>query len=95
MIIGVGIAEKMLQNYGMDWKSDWIRTNAHFLLGYNEPDYGNGHNHPHMISANQAAIDWVQVQKVADLFDPPLQLVGPAVSSSGPDAWTADGVSEW
>jgi hypothetical protein len=27
--------------------------------------------------------------------DPPLILVGPAVSSAGPDAWDANGASTW
>jgi hypothetical protein len=31
-----------------DWLKEWKASNVHYLLGFNEPDYGNGHNHPHM-----------------------------------------------
>ena len=92
MIIGIGVApNKLSPTFVEDWKS----TNAQYLLGYNEPDYGNGHNHPHMMSPADAAKDWPNVQKVAAMFDPPLQLVAPAVSSSGTDAWDVDGASPW
>ena len=94
MIIGANIAEGMLADNGSSWVGDWEATNVHFLLGYNEPDFGHG-QHPHQVAAAAAARDWVNVQKVAALFDPPLQLVGPAVSNSGPDAWDADGASLW
>jgi hypothetical protein len=33
---------------------------------YNEPDPGNGHNHPHMVAPAHAAKDWVKVQTAAD-----------------------------
>jgi len=74
---------------------EWASANARYLLGYNEPDYGNGKNHPHMCSPADAAKDWPLVQAVAAQFNPPLILVAPAVSSSGPDAWDEDGASQW
>ena len=45
--------------------SEWASRNAHYLLGYNEPDYGNGHNHPHMCSPAAAAADWPNLQASA------------------------------
>lgn len=94
MVIGVGSKVKTEAI-----KQRWIAANAHYLLGYNEPDYGNGHNHPHMATPAQAAEDWPVVQEVADQFSPPLILVGPAVSSGaesgGSDAWDANGKSTW
>lgn len=41
-----------------DFQKVWADSNAHYILGYNEPDYGNGHNHPHMCSPQQAAENW-------------------------------------
>lgn len=60
-----------------------MAANAHYLLGYNEPDPGNGHNHPHMVSPAAAARDWVMVQAAAEQLG--LQLVSPAVSTTGVD----------
>eukprot|EP00937_MAST-01D_sp_MAST-1D-sp2_P007251 g7251.t1 len=91
MIIGRGITGNLVPSY----QADWRKANAKYLLGYNEPDYGNGHNHPHMMSARAAAQDWPNVQRIAAQFDPPLVLVAPSVSSNGPDAWDADGASPW
>lgn len=81
-------------------KKHFVNWNVHYLLGYNEPDSGNGkHNHPHEVSPAGAAADWPLVQKVAEQFDPPLQLVAPAVASSaesgGKDAWDENGRSTW
>ena len=45
--------------------SEWASRNAHYLLGYNEPDYGNGHNHPHMVDPADAAKDWLFVEAAA------------------------------
>merc|ERR1712232_794656 len=53
------------------YHSKWEEANAQFLLGYNEPDYGNGNNHPHMVSPADAAAAWPKVQKLAAAFDPP------------------------
>jgi len=96
MVNGVGETPKDITDH---FKKTWAAANAHYLLGYNEPDYGNGHNHPRMASPAKAAADWPGVQKVAAQFDPPLILVGPAVSSGaesgGTDAWDADGRSTW
>merc|ERR1711933_415844 len=80
-------------------KREWKFANVHYLLGYNEPDLGNGHNHPHQAAPAVAAADWPLVQKVAEQFDPPLELVGPAVASGsesgGRDAWDDNGRSTW
>jgi len=96
MINGINQAAKKMTD---DIKTQWTRTNAHFLLGYNEPDYGNGHNHPHMATPAVAAADWPDVQRLAAMFNPPLELVAPGVASGsesgGTDAWDADGRSTW
>ena len=89
------IRPNVTQHLQPTFVQDWQRTHVKYILGYNEPDYGNGHNHPNMCSPRAAAQDWVHLQAVAAQFDPPLQLVSPSVSSSGPDAWDADGRSEW
>lgn len=91
MIIGVNIT----QHLPADFVGSWTRTNARYLLGYNEPDFGNGKNHPHMVSAARAAADWPSLQRVAAQFEPPLELVSPSLSSSGPDTWDADGRALW
>ncbi len=80
MLIGLGSAGS-LGNYVREWGE----ANAHYVLGYNEPDFGNGHNHPHMCSPEAAAKDWPKVQAVAAAFDPPLTLVSPAMSTTGVD----------
>lgn len=96
MINGVGETSKSKIE---DLKTLWSGNNVHYLLGYNEPDYGNGHNHPHMATPAKAAADWPELQKLAAHFDPPLTLVGPAVSSGaesgGDDAWDSEGRSTW
>ena len=51
MIIGKNLTHTLTGKL----KQEWEEANAHYLLGYNEPDYGNGHNHPHMMSPLQAA----------------------------------------
>lgn len=93
MINGLNAVKSMMNS--RHYVQEWASANARYLLGYNEPDYGNGKNHPHMCSPADAAKQWVDVQTVASQFDPPLTLVGPAVSSTGPDAWDADGASTW
>ena len=87
MINGVGQLEEGLSHH---FQEEWRSANAHYLLGYNEPDYGNGHNHPHMVSPAVAAKDWVNVQAAATLMG--LKLVSPAVSTTGLDD---HGVSPW
>jgi hypothetical protein len=95
MISGVGAADHV----NADYVQQWTEANVHYLLGYNEPDRGNGHNHPHMASPAAAAAYWPKIQEMAASFDPPLTLVGPAVASGsesgGSDAWDADGRSSW
>lgn len=87
MINGVGQLDSGLSSH---FKMEWAQKNAHFLLGYNEPDPGNGHNHPHMVSPADAAKDWVNVQNAADELG--YQLVSPAISTTGADV---HGVSPW
>jgi hypothetical protein len=96
MVNGINQAKSMLTNH---FRTSWAELNVRYLLGYNEPDYGNGHNHPHMCSPADAAADWPDLQKLALMFDPPLELVAPGVASGsetgGSDAWDADGHSTW
>lgn len=87
MVNGIGQLDTGLTNH---YQTEWRAANAHYLLGYNEPDPGNGHNHPHMVSPAAAAKDWVHVQAAAKLMD--LKLVSPAVSTTGLDD---HGVSPW
>lgn len=89
MLIGVGAAQFVLDDIDK-FRVEWTRANAHFLLGYNEPDPSP--NHPHAVDAATAAVDWVKVQQVAASFDPPLRLVSPAPASKDFDE---DGVSNW
>jgi len=73
----------------------WNSYNVHFLMGFNEPDTGNGNNHPAMCSPAAAAVAWPGMQEIAKRFNPPLRLVAPAVSTKGPDAWDENGASPW
>jgi hypothetical protein len=61
MINGVGQLTSGLTNH---YQMEWAAANAHFLLGYNEPDPGN---HPHRVDPADAAKDWVMVQAAATL----------------------------
>jgi len=72
------------------WLHHFEIANVHYLLGYNEPDYGNGHNHPHMCHPADAARDWPKVQTLARQAN--LELVSPAMSSTG---FNDNGVSNW
>lgn len=87
MINGIG---QMDSPVTVHYMKEWKAGNAHYLLGYNEPDYGNGHNHPHAVDPADAAKDWVKVQAAAKQTG--LTLVSPAVSTTGLDD---DGVSPW
>lgn len=87
MINGIGQLNNGVTNH---FAKEWRSGNAQFLLGYNEPDPGNGHNHPHMVSPAAAAADWVNVQKAAESLG--LGLVSPAVSTTG---LNDDGESPW
>ena len=87
MVIGLGLASKDNNSHFL---KEWAASNAHYLLGYNEPDYGNGHNHPHMCHPADAARDWPNVTALAKLAG--LSLVSPAVSTTGLDD---TGRSQW
>jgi hypothetical protein len=66
MMTGLGVAATILKA-GWEQKNTlgmWKNSSSKYLLGYNEPDYGNGKNHPSMCSPADAAKDWVAVQKV-------------------------------
>jgi hypothetical protein len=81
-------------------RAKWKAANAKFLLGYNEPDAGNGkHNHPHEASPADAAAAWPNIQALAAAMSPPLTLVSPSVASGhesgGRDCWDANGRSTW
>lgn len=81
-------------------RAKWKTGNAKYLLGYNEPDAGNGkHNHPHEASPADAAKAWPKIQALAAAMSPPLVLVSPSVASGhesgGADCWDADGRSTW
>jgi len=90
MMAGIGSANNLMKKD--NWQEEFQRANVHYLLGYNEPDPAAAQQHPHACEPSDAAWDWVNVQKVAASFDPPLILVSPAPSS---EDWTTDGVSDW
>jgi len=81
-------------------RTKWRGANAQFLLGFNEPDAGNGkHNHPHEVSPADAAAAWPKMQALAATMSPPLTLVSPSVASGqesgGRDCWDENGRSTW
>jgi len=83
-----------------DIQAIWKGANAQFLLGFNEPDAGNGkHNHPHEVSPADAAAAWPKMQALAAKMSPPLTLVSPSVASGqesgGRDCWDKNGRSTW
>lgn len=87
MIIGLNQSASLTSEVIAKWKI----SNAHYLLGYNEPDYGNGHNHPHMCHPRDVAKDWTAtVQRIG--VEQNLKLVSPAVSTTGLDD---NGKSNW
>lgn len=86
MVIGINVT------VAPDTPAIWEAANARYLLGYNEPDFGNGHNHPHMCSPEEAAKDWHRLQSLATSTSPPLELVSPAVSTTGVNH---NGESSW
>lgn len=65
-----------------DYWSMWLKTGAKYLLGFNEPDNINQSN----MTAAEAAVAWVSLQKIAAKFDPPPELVGPSMTH-----WSEDG----
>eukprot|EP01043_Picozoa_sp_COSAG02_P038436 COSAG02_NODE_2963_length_7646_cov_10.941036_7_plen_276_part_00 len=79
MINGVGQAGDVSQNNHS--ATVWRDANAHYLLGYNEPDLGRidpvtgKSNHPHMVDPAVAAQDWVAVQALAEQTS--LKLISP------------------
>jgi len=93
--------EKSIESLNTDSvRSTWKKSGARFLLGYNEPDAGNGkHNHPHEVSPADAASAWPKMQDLAASMSPPLILVSPSIASGqesgGRDCWDADGRSTW
>lgn len=98
MVNGINQAKSMMTHH---YFQSWTDLNANYLLGYNEPDAGNGKpmQHPHNCTPADAARDWPALQQLAAMFDPPLTLIAPGVSSGsesgGSDAWDADGRSTW
>lgn len=99
MVNGIGQAQNMHESVTTHYKDVWTENNVRYLLGYNEPDYGNGHNHPHQCTPADAAKDWPKLQDLARMFDPPLGLIAPGVASGGEsgsrDAWDENGHSTW
>jgi hypothetical protein len=97
----VAALEESIESLNTDEvRAKWKKANAHFLLGYNEPDAGNGkHNHPHEVSPADAAAAWPKVQALAAAMSPPLSLVAPSVASGqesgGRDCWDENGRSTW
>jgi len=93
--------EKVIASLDSDeTRAKWKAANAQFLLGYNEPDAGNGkHNHAHEVSPADAAKAWPKLQDLAAKMDPPLMLVAPSVASGqesgGRDCWDENGRSTW
>jgi len=93
--------EKVIERLDNDeTRASWKAANAQFLLGYNEPDAGNGkHNHPHEASPADAAAAWPKIQALAAAMSPPLTLVSPSVASGhesgGADCWDENGRSTW
>lgn len=100
MVNGINQAKDILANPNHYLKT-WQEHNSHFLLGYNEPDMGNGKpmQHPHNCTPADAARDWPYLQQLAALVNPPLELVAPGVASGsesgGKDAWDDNGHSTW
>merc|ERR1712072_627150 len=97
----VAALEEAIESLNTDEvRANWKKANAQFLLGYNEPDAGNGkHNHPHEASPADAAAAWPKVQALAAAMSPPLTLVSPSVASGqesgGRDCWDKNGRSTW
>jgi len=89
MINGANQAGAMLQDIEL-YRAEWSRANVHYLMGYNEPDPNP--LHPQSVEAAIAAVDWVDVQRFAAAFNPPLILVSPA--PAGKD-FNDDGRSKW
>jgi len=60
----------------------WRQLGVGYLLGYNEPD---GHVEGQTCGPDEAVEAWIWVQKIANLFDPPLILVSPTpISGASP-----------
>lgn len=83
-----------------DVRGRWKESGARYLMGYNEPDGGNGkHNHAHEVLPADAAAAWPKLQALAATMSPPLVLVSPSVASvaesGGSDAWDDNGHSRW
>jgi len=78
--------EKMLaalQDSEQDLKKQWTDSNIRFLLGYNEPDFAP--DHPASITPKGGAELWPNVQKIANVFNPPLTIVSPSPASGAFD----------
>eukprot|EP00927_Polykrikos_kofoidii_P008139 TRINITY_DN13379_c0_g2_i1.p1 TRINITY_DN13379_c0_g2~~TRINITY_DN13379_c0_g2_i1.p1 ORF type:complete len:510 (-),score=59.25 TRINITY_DN13379_c0_g2_i1:261-1682(-) len=85
-ISDVGEAELLLTGRERErTHREWGRSNVQFLLGYTQLQNAN-------ITPADAANDWVNVQKLAALFDPPLLLVSPTVFAEHVDE---TGASWW
>jgi len=65
-----------------DYWSLWMKAGVKYILGFNEPDNEGQSN----MTPAFAAAAWVSLQTIAAKFNPPLELVSPAMTH-----WSEDG----